>query len=225
MIIKEWPEAERPREKLISQGATSLSDAELLAIFIRTGIKGHTAVDISRALINKFGGLRKLLNAEAKELIKTSGIGVAKFAQLQAALEIGKRYLRETIKKDGPLTSPSNAKEYLIAKLRDRSREIFSCLFLDTRHQVLEYEELFQGTIDGASVYPRIVVQHALAKNAAAVIIAHNHPSGIAEPSRADESLTRRLQSALNLVDIKLLDHFVIGDGQCISLAERGIIE
>ncbi len=224
MIIKEWPEEERPREKLISRGATSLSDAELLAIFIRTGVKGRTAVDISRALINEFGGLRNLLNAEEKELVKTSGIGVAKFAQLQAVLEIGKRYLRETIKKDGPLTSANSAKEYLIAKLRDRSREIFCCLFLDTRHQVLAYKELFKGTIDGASVYPRIVVQRALEKNAAAVIIAHNHPSGVAEPSRADESLTRRLQSALELVDIRLLDHFVIGDGQCISLAERGII-
>ncbi|MGU9957423.1 MAG: RadC family protein [Arenicellales bacterium WSBS_2016_MAG_OTU3] len=224
MIIKEWPEEERPREKLISRGATSLSDAELLAIFIRTGVKGRTAVDISRALINEFGGLRNLLNAEEKELVKTSGIGVAKFAQLQAVLEIGKRYLGETIEKDGPLTSANSAKEYLIAKLRDRSREIFCCLFLDTRHQVLAYKELFKGTIDGASVYPRIVVQRALEKNAAAVIIAHNHPSGVAEPSRADESLTRRLQSALELVDIRLLDHFVIGDGQCISLAERGII-
>ena len=224
MNIKEWPQGERPREKLISKGPASLTDAELLAIFLRTGVKGLTAVDLSRQLIKQYGSLRGLLNADSTDLTKTPGIGSAKYAQLQAALEIGRRFLAEQLVKEGPLTSAKSAEKFLHAKLRDNTREVFSCLFLDTRHHVLAYEELFQGTVDGASVYPRIVVKRALENNAAAIIAAHNHPSGIAEPSQSDETITRKLQAALELVDIRLLDHFVVGDGICVSLAERGII-
>jgi DNA repair protein RadC len=224
MVIRNWPEAERPREKLLHRGAAALSDAELLAIFLRTGVAGKTAVDLSRELLTRFGSLRALLGADQSSICRTSGLGQAKFVQLQAVLEMARRYLGEALERGQPLTSPEDTRNYLQAVLRDRQREAFCCLYLDTRHRVLRFEELFQGTVDGAAVYPREVVKKALGANAAAVILVHNHPSGVAEPSRADETLTRRLKEALELVDIRVLDHLVVGDGEMTSFAERGLI-
>jgi len=224
MSIKDWTAAERPREKLLSAGAHALSDAELLAIFIRTGVAGYSAVDIARQLLTRHGGLRPLLNLEASEFCAERGLGPAKYAQLHAALELSRRHLRAALERGDPLSNPSDTRAYLRARLRDYPHEVFACLFLDNRHRVIHYEELFRGTIDGASVHPREVVKAALRCNAAALIFAHNHPSGIAEPSQADRSLTRRLKNALSLVDIRVLDHFVVGDRDIISLAEQGVI-
>ncbi|MFA7095497.1 MAG: DNA repair protein RadC [Gammaproteobacteria bacterium] len=224
MRITDWPAAERPREKLLLRGPAALSDAELLAIFLRTGIKGRTAVDLARDLLREFGSLRKLLEADRKTFCKSKGLGDAKFVQLQAVLEMARRHLHETLQRGDALSSPDDTRRYLTARLRDYPHEVFACLFLDNRHRVIHFAELFQGTIDGASVHPREVVKQALAHNAAAVIFAHNHPSGIAEPSRADESITRRLKEALALVDIRVLDHIIIGDGETVSFAERGLI-
>ena len=179
--ITQWPADERPREKLIRSGPGTLSDAELLAIFLRTGTKGKSAVDVGRDLLNEYGGLRQILNAEQSALTHSSGLGPAKSAQLQAALELGKRYLAQKLEKEGPLTSPAQAAEFLIHQLRDQPREIFAVVYLDNRHYVLRYQELFYGTLNGATVHPREVVKSALKHNAAAVIIAHNHPSGVAE--------------------------------------------
>ncbi len=224
MAITEWPMAERPREKLLQQGAQSLSDAELLAIFIRTGVRGKTAVDVGRDLINEFGGLRKILTADKKSICSVLGFGPAKYALLQAALELGRRFLDEKLKRGGALTNPKQVSEYLIHRLRDQQREVFAIIYLDNRHQVIEYEELFYGTLNGATVHPREVVKSVLFHNAAAVIIAHNHPSGIAEPSQSDTAITLKLQEALQLIDVKLLDHLVIGDGEFVSLSDRGLI-
>lgn len=224
MPITDWPEAERPREKLLVKGANALSDAELLAIFLRTGIPGKTAVDLARELLTQYGSLRALLDANQKQFCNSPGLGTAKYAQLQAVLEMGRRHLYETIKRGDALASPKDTQNFLYKHLRDLPHEVFSCLFLDNRHRVISFDELFRGTIDGASVHPREVVKRALHHNAAAVIFAHNHPSGIAEPSRADEALTRRLKEALALVDIRVLDHIVIGDGESVSFAERGML-
>jgi DNA repair protein RadC len=224
MSIVSWPVNERPREKLVARGAHTLSDAELLAIFLHTGVNGHTAVDLARRLLHRFGGLRQLSNADRKVICNEPGIGLGKYVQLQAALEFGRRYFAAELPRGSGLTSPSQARTFLRAQLRDRPHEVFCCLYLDTRHRVLEFEEMFRGTIDGASVHPREVVKAALARNAAAVIIAHNHPSGVAEPSAADEALTQRLKQALALVDIRLLDHFVVGDTEVVSLSERGLV-
>ncbi len=224
MPINLWPVDERPREKLANRGAKSLSDAELLAVFLRTGCAGHTAVDLARHLLQSFGGLRGLLNAQRRAVCAHRGVGLSKYAHLQAALELGRRYLAESLPRGVGLTSPNQVRTYLRAQLRDYPFEAFCCLYLDTRHRVLEFEELFRGTLDGASVYPREVVKAALARNAAAVIVAHNHPSGVAEPSAADETLTRRLRRALALVDIRLLDHFVVGDTEVVSMSERGLL-
>lgn len=224
MGIKDWPAAERPREKLLQRGAPALSDAELLAIFLRTGAPGKTAVDLARELLERFGGLRPLLAAERAAFCRAPGLGDAKYAQLQAVLEMGRRHLFERLARGEQLSSPEDTRRFLRARLGDYPFEVFAALFLDNRHRVIAFEELFRGTIDGASVHPREVVRHCLRHNAAAVIFAHNHPSGVSEPSRADESLTRRLKEALGLVDIRLLDHFVVGDGECTSLAERGQI-
>jgi len=222
MPITDWPMAERPREKLLKQGASALSDAELLAIFLRTGIRGKTAVDLARDLLNDFGGLRHLLSAGQQAFCCHAGLGPAKYAQLQAVLEMGRRHLFETLQRGEPLTDPATTRQYLQARLRDHPHEVFACLFLDNRHRVICFEELFRGTINGASVHPREVVKKALHHNAAALIIAHNHPSGVAEPSEADRQLTRKLQQALGLVDIRVLDHVVIGDGESVAFAERG---
>ncbi|MBK1671751.1 hypothetical protein CKO35_00260 [Ectothiorhodospira shaposhnikovii] len=223
MPITDWPASERPREKLITRGAAALSDAELLAIFLRTGVAGFTAVDLARDLLRRFGGLRPLLQADLAEFCAARGLGQAKYAQLQAVLEMGRRHLSETLKRGDAITSPEHTRHYLRAQLRDYPFEVFACLFLDNRHRVIAFEELFRGTIDGASVHPREVVRRALAHNAAAVILSHNHPSGIAEPSRADELITRRLQEALGLIDVRVLDHIIVGD-ELVSLAERGVL-
>ena len=224
MPIIDWPEAERPREKLLQRGANALTDAELLAIFLRTGTKGLTAIDLAYNLLNDFSSLRNLFNADLNDFSSIKGIGPAKYVQLQAVLEMSKRYLSETLEKQDVISNPEDTRQYLKSQLRDRPYEVFAALFLDNRHQVIQFEELFRGTIDGASVYPREVVKKALDHNAAALIIAHNHPSGVAEPSSADERITIRLKEALGLVDIRLLDHLIIGDGEIVSLAERGVL-
>jgi DNA repair protein RadC len=222
MAITDWPAAERPREKLLNRGPDTLSDAELLAIFLRTGVSGKTAVDLARDLLKEYGGLRALLEAGRRDFCRGHGLGSAKYALLQAVLEMGRRHLYETLQRGEVLGSPADTRRFLLARLRDYPHEVFACLFLDNRHRVIEFAEMFRGTIDGTSVHPREVVKQALALNAAAVIFAHNHPSGVAEPSQADHRLTRRLQDALSLVDIRVLDHIVIGDGYTVSLAERG---
>ncbi len=224
MPITDWPVDERPREKLLKRGAEALSDAELLAIFLRTGIPGMTAVDLARSLLNEHGGLGNLLSADRRRFCQTRGLGLAKYAQLQATLEISRRYLHERIRQADSLNSPQQSRQYLQTKLRHYRHEVFACLFLDNRHRVLAYEELFRGTIDGASVHPREVVKSALQHNAAALILAHNHPSGVTEPSQADQAITQTLKSALALVDIRVLDHIIIGEGNPVSLAERGLI-
>jgi len=224
MAIRDWPAGERPRERLLERGAAALSDAELLAIFLRTGSRGLSAVDLARRLLADFGGLRPLLAADQARFCAEPGLGAAKFAQLQAVLEMARRHLDEEMLRGEALTSPGATARYLSARLRDRDHEVFAALFLDNRHRVIAFEELFRGTIDGASVYPREVVKAALRHNAAAVIFSHNHPSGVAEPSRADERLTARLRDALALVDIRVLDHVIVGDGPGVSFAERGLI-
>jgi len=223
MPITDWPLDKRPREKLLARGSESLSDAELLAIFLRTGIRGKTAVDLSHDLLENFSGLRHLLKADQQAFCQHNGLGPAKYAQLQAVLEMARRYLSAGLARGDSLTSPQETRQYLTAQLRDYSHEVFAVLFLDQRHRVIEFEEMFRGTLDGASVYPREVVKKALAHNAAAVIFAHNHPSGVAEPSQSDERITQRLKEALALVDIRVLDHFVVGD-EVVSFAERGLL-
>lgn len=224
MAIKDWPEGERPREKLLAQGAQVLSDAELLAIFLRTGVAGRSAVDLARDLLSEFGGLRALLGADRLRFCRGAGLGDAKYAQLQAVLEMGRRHLGEQLQRGQTIDSPERTASYLRARLRDYPFEVFAALFLDNRHRIIEYRELFRGTIDGASVHPREVVRQALAANAAAVIFSHNHPSGVCEPSQADQRITERLRDALALVDIRVLDHIVIGDGDFCSLAQRGLM-
>jgi DNA repair protein RadC len=224
MSIQHWPDTERPRERLLSQGARALSEAELLAIWLRCGVRGRSAVDLARSLLLEFRSLRGLLGAAPDELCAHPGVGPARYAQLQAALELARRHHLETLQAGPALTSPHLARDYLMAELRDRDHEVFCCLYLDSRHRLIGFEELFTGTIDGASVHPREVVKRALARRAAAVILAHNHPSGVAEPSRADELITVRLREALALVDIRVVDHVIIGEGAWVSLAERGVI-
>lgn len=222
MSIRDWPAAERPREKLLAHGASALTDAELLAIFLRTGVAGQSAVDLARHLLGDFGSLRSLLQADLAEFCQRLGLGPAKFAQLQAVLEMGRRHLAEQIQRDCALESPQAVRDYLKAVLRHEPHEVFGCLFLDAKHRVLAYEALFRGSIDSASVYPRQVVKRALAHNAAALILAHNHPSGVAEPSQADKVLTQRLKTALELVEVRVLDHFIVGEGEPLSMAEHG---
>jgi DNA repair protein RadC len=224
MTIKHWPARERPREKLLQRGPAALSDAELLAIFLGTGINGKTAVDLARDIIAEFGTLRSLADADEKTLCETKGLGQAKYVLIQAAVEFGNRYLENTLQQGDVLSDPNTTRAYLTAQLRAYPHEVFACLFLNNRHHIISFEKLFTGTIDGASVYPREVVKRALWHNAAAVIFAHNHPSGIPEPSSADINLTRRLKNALELVDIRVLDHFVVGDNQAVSFAERGLL-
>lgn len=221
MRILDWPENERPREKLLQRGGAALSDAELLAIFLRTGLPGQTAVDLARDLLGSFGGLRALLQADRDVFCSQKGLGPASYAQLQAVLEMAKRSLLENLQRENALNSPSDVHNYLRHVLRDAKRELFLCLFLDNQHRVISTETLFMGTIDSASVHPREVVQRALTLNAAAIIFAHNHPSGVAEPSEADRRITRRLQESLALIDVRVLDHIVVGDDRTVSMAER----
>jgi len=223
MAISDWPAAERPRERLLEQGAASLSNAELLAVLLRTGIRGKSAVDLARQLLDEFHGLAPLLEAGAK-LARVKGLGPAKSAQFTAAIELAKRYLKENLSPSSALTSPGAVRDYLRLALGGREYEVFVCIWLDAQHRVMKFEEPFRGTLTQTSVYPREIVKAALAANAAAVIFAHNHPSGVAQPSQADELLTRSLKEALALVDVKVLDHFIVAGTQAISFAERGLL-
>jgi DNA repair protein RadC len=223
MAITDWPVQERPRERLLALGAASLADAELLAILLRTGIKGKSAVDLARQLLGRFGSVGGLL-AGSTHLAETPGLGTAKLAQLQAALELARRALKEEISSRNALSSPRAVRDYLRLALAGREQEVFVVLLLDAQHRVIAHEELFRGTLTQTSVYPREVVKCSLRHNAAAVIFAHNHPSGIAEPSHADEILTRSLKSALALVDIQVLDHFIVAGSRTMSFAERGLL-
>lgn len=223
MAIKDWPAEDRPREKLLHRGSAALTDAELLAIFLRTGTTGKSAVTLARELLEEFGSLKALLNADQQHFCSGHGLGAAKYAQLQAVLEMAKRHFKEILQRGNALTSPEITKAYLSAHLRGYTYEVFACLFLDNQHRVIQLDELFKGTIDGTSVYPREVVKQALYYNAAAVIFAHNHPSGITQPSQADKQITEKLRQALALFDIRVLDHFIIGDGEPYSFLEHGI--
>lgn len=212
------------REKLAAAGAAALSDVELLAVLLGTGAGRLPVAELAAGLLRDFGGLRGLLQARQDTLLRQRGLGPAKSAKLLAVLELSRRYLQEMLVRGNPIESPEVTEQYLKSVLRDHPHEVFACLFLDTRHRVIAFEELFHGTIDGATVYPRVVAEKALRHGAAALIAAHNHPSGVSEPSLADQAITRRLKEALALLDIRLLDHFVIGDGRPVSMAARGMI-
>ncbi len=224
MSIRDWPADERPREKLLQRGAATLTDAELLAIFLRIGTPGKSAVDMARELLSEYGSLQALLGADHQRFCASHGLGDAKYAQLQAVMEMARRHFAEILQRGNALTSPDITRAYLSAQLRGYSYEVFACLFLDNQHRVIQWEELFRGTIDGASVYPREVAKRALFHHAAAVIFAHNHPSGINEPSQADRQITDKLKQALALFDIRVLDHFIVGDGAPYSFAEHGML-
>jgi DNA repair protein RadC len=224
MSIAHWHPEDRPREKLIAKGPEALTDTELVAIFLRTGIRGRSAVDLARELMGRFGSLTGLFAADAGALCAVAGLGNAKASQLLAVLEMSRRALREKLARGSALSSPQAVRDYLRLKLQDKPHEIFVGVFLDAQNRVLAVEELFRGTLTQTSVYPREVVKRALHHNAAALIFAHNHPSGIAEPSRSDEALTQALKHALALVDVKVLDHFVVGAGAAMSFAERGLL-
>lgn len=221
MTIKDWPIDERPREKLLARGAQALSNAELLAVLFGSGTRGRSAVDLGRALLADAGGLNALLT---RDIAHVPGLGPAKRARLSAALELARRCLGEELQQLTALISPRDSAAFLKARLAHLPYEVFACLFLDNRHRVLGFEELFRGTIDGAHVHPREVVRACIARNAAAVIFAHNHPSGITEPSAADRAITRELRDALALVGVRVLDHMVVGEGEPTSMAARGMI-
>ena len=225
MAISDWPKAERPRERLLEQGAAVLSDAELLAIFLRVGLRGKSAVDLARELIGHFGSLNRLFAASQAEFSTIPGMGPAKFAQLQAVIEMSRRALGEEMKDSDALTSPATVRDYLKLHLCGLAHEVFFALWLDSQNRLIVGEEIFRGTLTQTSVYPREVVKRALWHNAAAVVLAHNHPSGVSEPSPADQSLTRELKQALALIDVRVLDHFIVA-GQCqpLSFAERGLL-
>lgn len=225
MAITDWPQDERPRERLLAQGAAVLSDAELLAIFLRVGVPGKSAVDLARELIGHFGSLTQLFAASLDELSAIPGMGPAKYAQLQAVLEMSKRALSEGMKERNAFSTPGAVRDYLKLNLAGLPHEVFYALWLDAQNRLIVGEELFRGSLAQTSVYPREVVKKALWHNAAAVVLAHNHPSGVAEPSSADEHLTRELRQALALVDVRVLDHFIVaGAGQSLSFAERGLL-
>ena len=224
MSISSWPSNERPREKLLERGPAALSDAEILSIFLRTGREGLSALDLARELLDKHQGLRQLIDTDQKELCQTKGFGAVKYVQILAALELGRRYLQAELETGDAFTSPEQTRNFLKLKLRAYPYEVFACLYLDSRHRLLSFDELFRGTIDSAQVHAREVVRSALKYNAAAVILAHNHPSGEAEPSQSDINLTQQLKKALDLVDVRVLDHLIIGNGAAISFAERGLL-
>jgi DNA repair protein RadC len=224
MAITDWPVAERPREKLLTFGPQALSDAELLAIFLRTGCAGKSAVDLARDLLNKFNGLRPLLEADKRTFCQAHGLGDAKYSQLQAVLEMSRRHLAQSLEHRELFAGANDVKKYLLAKLRHCQREVFGVLFLDSQHRLIKYEELFQGTINSAHVYPREVIKAVLKLNAAAVILAHNHPSGVARPSQADRDITNDISQILKALDVRVLDHMVVGDTEVCSLAEMGWI-
>ena len=222
--MEDNPNRRGPREKMAQQGIDALDDTELLAVLLGTGAPQRPVIDVAQQLLLCFGGLRGLLQAKREKLEQQPGLGPAKSSQLLAVLELSRRYLDESLARGKPLESPDMTERYLKSALRDHPHEVFAGLFLDTRHRVIAYEELFHGTIDGATVYPRVVAEKALGHGAAAVIVAHNHPSGVSEPSLADQAITRRLKEALGLLDIRLLDHFVVGDGSPVSMASRGML-
>jgi DNA repair protein RadC len=224
MTIADWPVDDRPREKLLAKGPAALSDAELLAIFLRIGVSGKSAVDLARDLLREFGSLSRLCAASAQELCRLPGVGPAKYAQLQAVIEMARRALREKLSSGNALNSPAAVRDYLRLRMQSLPHEVFVALFLDSQNRVIDAEELFRGTLTQTSVYPREVVKRALHHNAGAVILAHNHPSGVAEPSHADETLTQALKQALALVDIRVLDHFIVAGGGVLSFAERGLL-
>jgi DNA repair protein RadC len=224
MTIKDWPANERPREKLLHHGPGILSDAELLAVLLRTGVRGVDVVDMARQLLLTCGGLRGLLETGCERFIHLQGCGQASYATLQAALELGRRYVYAGLQREGPLEDPSAAANYLVSRMKAYGREVFACLFLDTRHRVIAFRELFYGSIDSATVHPREIVKSCLELNCAAIILAHNHPSGVAEPSAADSAITRRIVEATALVDIRVLDHLVVGEREAVSMAARGLL-
>lgn len=224
MAIKDWPESERPRERLLRQGPAALSDAELLAIFLRVGVTGRSALDLASDLLNRFRSINGVFAATLNDFAELKGLGEAKYVQLMAVHELAKRALAEELRRDALLNSPSKVRDYLRLRLGHLGHEVFFALFLDAQNRLIAAEELFQGTLTQTSVYPREVVKRALAFNAAAVVFAHNHPSGVAEPSRADEMLTRALKEALQLVDVRVLDHLIVGHGGTMSFAERGLV-
>ncbi len=222
--VRDWPVAERPREKLLQRGSAALSDAELLAVLFGSGQPGRSVVDLARDSLKEFGSLHALLSADRGRVLQLRGVGQVRYCMLQAALELARRHYSAPLRDAPGLHSPADTRRFLTAQLRDRPYEVFCCLYLDNRHRLIVFEELFRGTIDGASVHPREVLRQALAHNAAAVILAHNHPSGFAEPSQADALITRRLRDALALVDIRVLDHLIVAGPDTVSLAERGVI-
>ncbi|WP_296266886.1 RadC family protein [Pseudomonas sp. UBA6562] len=222
MNIREWPLAERPREKLLKKGANTLSDAELLAVLLGSGLPGRNVVDLARGLLARFGGLRQLLEADRAAFLGEMGLGPARYAQFQALLEIGRRHLAESIERGPALESPAQVRRYLKSMMRHEASEVFACLFLDIRLRPLGFDVLFQGTIDRASVFPRDVIRRTLARNAAAVILCHNHPSGLPEPSQDDLRLTLALKSALRVIDVRVLDHIIVGDEEPYSMVEHG---
>ena len=224
MPITDWPEDERPRERLLKQGAAALSDAELLAIFLRVGMKGKSAVDLARELVSTFGGLNGLFSASREALCAVKGVGEAKYVQLQAVLEMAKRALNEDIKRTDALASPQAVRDYLRLTLSRLPHEVFVAVFLTAQNRVIEVEEVFRGTLTQTSVYPREIVKRALAHNAASIIFAHNHPSGEAHPSQADQALTKTLAEALALIDVQVLDHFIVAPGASLSFAEQGMM-
>lgn len=222
--VKEWPLQERPREKMAELGVAALSDAELLAIMLGTGTRGKDVVSYARELLHAFDGIGGMLGAPAAALLEQPGLGPARVMQLQVIMEMSRRYLAWQLKRSEGFTQPSMVGDYLTAQLRHQQREVFVVLLLDSQHRLLKYVELFQGTINAAPVYPREIIKLVMQHNAAAVILAHNHPSGVAEPSQADQRVTERLKKALNMIDVALLDHFVIGSGAPVSFAERGLL-
>ncbi len=224
MKITDWPDQERPREKLLRLGAHSLSDAELLAIYLRTGTLGLNALDLARQLLSQFGSLAALFQADEMAFCQLKGLGRAKYVQLQASLELTRRYLREQLAQRDTFQNCEQTKEFLASQLMHQQREVFAVLLLDAQHQLLHFECLFWGTVDSASVHPREIVKLALQHNAVAVILAHNHPSGVAEPSGADAHITQLVKNALKLVDVRVLDHIVVGKGETVSMAQRGLV-
>ena len=224
MSIKDWPEGERPRERLLEHGASALTDAELIALVLRTGTAGRSALEVGRSALAHFGSLNALLAAPADEVMQLPGLGTAKYTQLQAACELARRALREDVRRETVLNSPGKVRDYLRLSLGRLPHEVFVALYLDAQNHLIEADELFRGTLTQTSVYPREIVKQALRRNAAAVIFAHNHPSGIAEPSRADELLTASLKQALSLVDVRVLDHLIVAGNNTVSFAERGLL-
>ena len=222
--MKYWHSYDKPREKLLEQGADTLSDSELIAVLLNTGHKGADALQVANQLLIKAGSLRHLLNASSERLCAQRGIGQVKYARLMASVELGRRYLGRFPRRGMQLGDPSEVKAMLSSRLRDRPSESFVALFLDNRQRLLHYEEMFHGTVDSANVHPREVVRKAMGCNASAIIIAHNHPSGISEPSMADQRLTDRLRAALELVGVKLLDHFIIAEEEILSFTEKGLL-